>query len=115
MYITAIHQITDPEKFRQAVRVATPPVSEFPTGIVLHSTFANVNDTKAVCLWQADTVEEVRDLVDSAVGQFSRNEYFEVSKETALGLPTDRQTRTHLSWTGARAVVHSFRPAGSPS
>lgn len=46
MYITAIHQITDPEKFRQAVRVATPPVSEFPTGIVLHSTFANANDTK---------------------------------------------------------------------
>jgi hypothetical protein len=32
-------------------------------------------------------VETVRDLVDSAVGQFSRNEYFEVSKETAMGLP----------------------------
>lgn len=87
MYVTAIHQITDPEKFRQAVRAATPPTSEFPAGIVLHSTFSNPDDTKAVCLWEAETVEEVRDLVDSAVGQFSQNEYFEVSKETALGLP----------------------------
>ena len=72
---------------RQAVQAATPPVSEFPAGIVLHSTFSNVDGTKAVCLWEAETVETVRDLVDSAVGQFSRNEYFEVSKETAMGLP----------------------------
>lgn len=87
MYITAIHQITDPEQFWQAARAASPPASEFPAGIVLHSTFANANGTKAVCLWQAETVDEVQDLVDSALGQFSRNEYFEVSKETALGLP----------------------------
>ncbi|MGH3774986.1 MAG: hypothetical protein ACRDRR_04505 [Pseudonocardiaceae bacterium] len=87
MYITAIHQITDPEQFWQTVRAATPPVGEFPAGIVLHSTFANADGTKAVCLWQAGGVDEVRDLVDSVVSQFSRNEYFEVSKETALGLP----------------------------
>lgn len=87
MYITAIHQITDPEQFWQTARAVTPPVGEFPAGIALHSTFANADGTKAVCLWQAETVDAVRDLVDSAVGQFSRNEYFEVSKETALGLP----------------------------
>jgi hypothetical protein len=81
VYVTAIHQITDPEKFQQAVRAATPPVREFPAGIVLHSTFSNVDGTKAVCLWEAETVEAARDLVDSAVGQFSRNEYFEVSKK----------------------------------
>lgn len=87
MYITAIHQITDPEQFWQTVRSATPPAAEFPAGIVLHSTFADGNGTKAVCLWEADTVDEVQDLVDSALGQFSRNEFFEVSKETAIGLP----------------------------
>jgi hypothetical protein len=57
VYVTAIHQITDPEKFQQAVRAATPPVSEFPAGIVLHSTYSNVDGTKAVCLWEAETVE----------------------------------------------------------
>ncbi len=87
MYVTAIHQITDPEKFRQGVRAATPPASEFPAGIVLHSMFSNPDDTKAVCLWEAETVDAVRDLVASVVGQFSQNEYFEVNKETALGLP----------------------------
>jgi hypothetical protein len=87
VYVTAIHQITDPEKFPPAVRAATSPASEFPAGIVLHSTFSNPDDTMSVCLWEAESVDAVRDLVDSAVGQFSQNEYFEVSKETALGLP----------------------------
>ncbi len=32
-------------------------------------------------------MDQVRDLVDSVVGQFGQNEYFEVSKETAIGLP----------------------------
>lgn len=87
MYITAIHQITDPEKFWQTVRAHTPPAAGLPAGVVLHATFANGDGTKAVCLWQAKTVDTVRDLVDSALGQFSRNEFFEVSKETAVGLP----------------------------
>jgi hypothetical protein len=87
MYITAIHQITDPEKFWQTVREHTPPAAEFPANIVLHSTFANRNGTKAVCLWQAETMDAVRDLVNSALDQFSRNEFFEVSRETAVGLP----------------------------
>ncbi len=56
-------------------------MGEFPAGIALHSTFAHADGTKAVCLWQAASVDEVQDLVDSAVGQFSRNEYFEVRKK----------------------------------
>ncbi len=56
-------------------------MGEFPAGIALHSTFAHAGGTKAVCLWQAASVDEVQDLVDSAVGQFSRTEYFEVSKK----------------------------------
>ncbi len=87
MYITAIHKITDPEQFWQTVRAVTPPAAEFPAGIVLHNTFASGDGTKAVCLWQGESVDQVRDLVDSVVGQFSQNEYFEVSKETAIGLP----------------------------
>jgi hypothetical protein len=55
--------------------------------IVLHGAFSNPDDTKSACLWAAETVDAVRNLVDSAVGQFSQNEYFEVSTETALGLP----------------------------
>jgi hypothetical protein len=85
MYITAIHEISDPGKFWKVARSAT--VEGFPAGITLHNTFPNATGTRAVCLWQADTVDAVRDLVDSAVGQYSTNEYFEVNADNAMGLP----------------------------
>ena len=86
MYITAIHEISDPEKFWEVARAATS--EGFPAGITLHNTFPNDTGTRAVCLWEADTVDSVRDLVDSAVGQYSRNEYFKINADNAMGLPT---------------------------
>lgn len=86
MYITAIHEISNPEKFREVVRSA---ISEgFPAGITLHNSLPSATGTRAVCLWEADTVESVQNLVDSAVGQYSKNEYFEINADAAMGLPT---------------------------
>jgi hypothetical protein len=86
MYITAIHEISDPEKFWEVARSA---VSEgFPAGITLHNSLPNADGTRAVCHWEADTVDSLRDLVDSAVGQYSSNEYFQINMDNAMGLPT---------------------------
>ncbi len=93
-YFKSDQRCTSPRSIRSPIQSSSgrpygpsPLQWEFPGGIALHSTFAHADGTKAVCLWQAASVDEVQDLVDSAVGQFSRNEYFEVSKETAMGLP----------------------------
>jgi hypothetical protein len=85
MYITVIHDISDPEKFSEAVQSAT--AAGFPDGITLHCSYPSANGTRSTCLWEADTVDAVRDLVEPAVGEFSNNEYFEVSTDHALGLP----------------------------
>jgi len=85
MYITVIHDISDPKNFAEVVRSATS--AGFPDGIVLHSSYPSANGTRSTCLWEADTVDAVRDLVEPAVGEFSKNEYFEVSADNALGLP----------------------------
>jgi hypothetical protein len=86
MYITAIHEISNPEKFWEVARSA---ISDgFPAGITLHNSLPNATGTRAVCLWEADTVDSVQNLVDSAVGQYSKNEYFEINADTAMGLPT---------------------------
>lgn len=86
MYITAIHEISNPEKFWEVARSA---ISDgFPTGITLHNSLPNATGTRAVCLWEADTVDSVQNLVDSAVGQHSKNEYFEINADNAMGLPT---------------------------
>jgi hypothetical protein len=82
MYIAAIHDIRDPEKFW-----ATAESSTIPEGVTLHSVLPNGNGTRGVCLWQADSLEDVRSLVESTVGEWSKNEFFEVG-ENATGLPS---------------------------
>jgi len=37
-----------------------------------------------MCIWQGESVEAVRELVESVVGEYSENEYFEMEVD---GLP----------------------------
>jgi hypothetical protein len=71
-YIVAIHDISDPDRFWSA---ADPEA--LPAGITLHATYPRGDGSRAVCLWEADSVDTVRDLVESVTGDASRNEFFE--------------------------------------
>jgi hypothetical protein len=83
MYAIAIHQISDPEKFWGAAGDM-----ELPSGMTLHSTIPNGDGSRAVCVWEADSVDSVRDFVETNAGDVSSNEYFEVNEQNAMGLPT---------------------------
>jgi hypothetical protein len=85
MCITAIHDISDPGKFWDVVRSATS--AGFREGIALRSMYPNASGTRNLCLWEADTVDAVRGLVEPAIGEFSKNEYFEINTDLATGLP----------------------------
>ena len=84
MFIVIQHQISNPEKFWGIAMEAT---SNLPAGLKLHYTLPNEDGTKAVCVWEANEVNAVRELVDGSVGQFSKNEYFSVDSKNAMGLP----------------------------
>ena len=84
MHVVAIHSIRDAEKFWGAAEQA-----ELPDGVALHATYPNEDGSKAVCLWEADSVDTVRELVDDAVGEVSTNEFFEVNEQNADGLPAE--------------------------
>jgi hypothetical protein len=75
-YIIAIHDISDPDRFWGA----TDP-SLIPPGIALHATYPRGDGSRAVCLWEADSVDTVRDLVESVTGDASRNEFFEADPQ----------------------------------
>jgi hypothetical protein len=84
VYIVAIHDISDSEKFWQRAQETAAAV---PEGIKLHQVFPNTDGTRATCLWEADRVEKVQKLLDDVVGQYAHNETFEVQRGTAIGLP----------------------------
>lgn len=100
MYVVAQHRIRDPETARAVVRAA---LAELPAGLRLHHSLPNADGTAAVCLWEADSVDAVRDLVETALGHVSRNEYYAVGEE-AVGLPARPFTIAQILDPGAPAA-----------
>ncbi len=84
MYIIVQHQISDPSTFWGTAQEA---LGNLPAGVRIIESFPNADGSKATCLWEADSVETLRNYIDSQVGQVSRNEYYEVAAEKAFGLP----------------------------
>jgi hypothetical protein len=82
MYTIAIHQISDPEKFWGAAGDM-----ELPEGLTLHSAIPNQDGSRAVCVWESDSLASVRDFVETNAGDISTNEFFEVNEQNAMGLP----------------------------
>jgi hypothetical protein len=82
-FVVAIHDIEDADSFwKAAVRPAG-----VPAGMRLHCVYPLVNGAKAVCLWEGTSADSVGDFVDEAVGDSSRNEFYEVDRLAAVGLP----------------------------
>ena len=80
MYIIIEHEITNPT-FWEAVQK-----TEIPSNLKLHQLLPNEEGTKTVCLWEAATLDEVREFVQEVVGEFSNNLYYAVDAEKAWGL-----------------------------
>ncbi len=55
-----------------------------PEGFSLPIHAATPDHTTVICIWQGESVEAVRKLVESVVGEYSGNEYFEMEVD---GLP----------------------------
>jgi hypothetical protein len=82
MHVIAVHRISDPDKFFEAVQ--SNPI---PAGMALQSMLPSSDRSRVVCVWEADSEESVRELVEETVGDVSSNEYFEVDEGRAQGLP----------------------------
>ncbi len=82
MYVTVIHRISDPQGFVQAEGEAI--AAGLPADFSLPVHAATHDHGVGVCIWEGASVESVRDLVESVVGPYSENEYFEMSVD---GLP----------------------------
>jgi hypothetical protein len=80
MYIVAQHRIKDPDRFW-----ATSP--QVPGAPRLEASYRSHDGTKGVCLWEADSIDDLRDFIDTLVEDASENTYFEVDTSLAVGLP----------------------------
>jgi hypothetical protein len=83
MLIGVAHTISDPEKFFAG---AQELLGKLPEGLACHQVLPAVDGSHAHCLWEASSVDEVRNLIDPATTGIAENSYFEVNTESAIGL-----------------------------
>ncbi len=92
MYVSAIHQILDPEQaFPRGEQLLT--ATDAPEGVRLLQFYPAADSSRVVCLWEAASAQEVQRYVDGVLGDSSSNQCFEVAAEPAfaerpLGLAT---------------------------
>lgn len=82
MYVGVIYRISDPEGFEAAEATAMAQGLPSDFALPIHSSIPD--HRTGVCIWQGESVESVRELVESVVGPHSTNEYFELN---VAGLP----------------------------
>ena len=92
MYVGVMHRIKDPKAMLSRGEKLGDP-SQAPPGVVAHQFCPSTDLSVATCVWEADSVDAVRDYIDGTLGDSSENTYFEISTEHAQGLPQQAAAR----------------------
>jgi hypothetical protein len=84
MYVLVHHRVTDPDQFWATAQNAIP---NLPPELKLHHTLSANDGTIATCLWEAETVQAVRDFLEPALGDFSSNSYARAENREGIAVP----------------------------
>jgi len=83
MYIVVEHTITNPDVFFGLA----PRVSEAPSGINALQFLPSTSKDRAICLWDAKSVDALKGFLEPFTAKCSRNTYYTVDSTKAVGLP----------------------------
>lgn len=83
MFIVIQHQIHHPEKFQQCAKSVFP----LPEELHVHQFLPAPDMKKAVCLYEAPSVERLSQYLDTKLNEASTQHYYPVLTEHAIGLP----------------------------
>ena len=86
MFIVLQHRIIDSETaFARGENLLTG--NGAPEGTRVLQFYPSRDRNEVVCLWESNSVGELREYADAVLGDSSENSYFEVDAEIARGLP----------------------------
>lgn len=85
MYVLVHHEVHDPERFWGTAEEAIPAV---PEGLQLHHAIPAKDGTCATCLWEAESVEAVKQFLEPALGEVATNRYFEAENREGVAMPS---------------------------
>jgi hypothetical protein len=88
MYILVQHTVSDPSKVWSRAQQA---VANIPGHLKLHHSIPTPDGKKAVCIWEAASIDTLQKFLDPMLGPDAHNQYFEVVNKEGVALPTALQ------------------------
>lgn len=85
MFVIAQHKIHDPIGFWHIAKEST---LHLPGPLRVISVFPSKDAKFGTCLWEANSVSEVQEYLDSTAGKFADNFCYELDMAGAMGLPS---------------------------
>jgi hypothetical protein len=97
MQVGIHHVINDPQKWEQTKQSVMSKIQSgtLPPGLKPVLLVPGTNRKVTFCIWEADSIEDVRRFIDRESGSAARNEYFEVDTKNAIGLPEHAAAGAH--------------------
>ena len=83
MYIIVQHRITAPAGFQA---LGEEPSPDRPAHWRLVHALPSRDGLLCICLWEAESVEVLREFIERAYARVSVNDYYEVDEQNAMGL-----------------------------
>ena len=95
MYVAIHHTITDPKKWDEATKKLEPVIEagKFPRGVKPLFYLPSTDGRRADCVWETDSMDTLKQFLNPYVAGASKDEYFQVNTELAMGLPAHAPER----------------------
>ena len=95
MHVSVHHVITDSQKWDQLTQkmMALVEQGQLPQGLKGLMYLPSADGRTADCLWEASSVESLRNFLDPAIGTAATNDYFAINSTKAFGLPGQEAMR----------------------
>ena len=95
MHVSVHHTITDPQKWEQVTKnmMAMVEQGRVPQGLKGVMYLPGTDGRKADCVWEAESLDKLKDFLDREIGTAARNDYFQINTEAAFGLPGQEEMR----------------------
>ena len=95
MHVAVHHNISDPQKWEQITRNMKTAVEhgKLPQGLKGLAYLPSADGRKADCLWEAQSVDTLKNFLEREIGTAARNDYFQINTQAAFGLPGQEELR----------------------
>ena|SRR5258705_12536646 len=89
MYVSVHHNITNPQEWAKTTRniMAMTEQGRLPNGLKGLMYLPAVDGRRADCVWEANSVDALKNFLDRETGSAARNEYIQIKEADAFGLP----------------------------